>query len=173
MRESQGITMIELLVVVALAAILISATVVVAAPWLAREEMRSAVNEVNGYLQLARIEAVRRNHECRFVVDRNTSALRVLDTLGTSSLADDVVLHRRTLRGAVAFARPDIGEPVTLDQIGATPSYHTVFTADGMVDSGTGTVYLGGGGEFGSVSVYAAGGTELERWNGTSWQLGF
>ena len=172
MRSELGVTLVELVVVLGLALVVAAVTVAYSMPWMVKESVRSAAFDVNGMLQLAKVEAVSRNRPCRFVVDTAAGELQVWDTLGSDPTSDDVLLHDRTLPTHVAFARPDVGSAVTLDAVDAV-SYQAVFTSDGMLSSSPGVVCLNGGESFGSVSVYAAGGMEIFRWNGTEWTSGF
>jgi len=166
MRNERGMTMIELLVVLVMASILVALTVVASTPWMAEESMRSAMSSVQSTMQLARVEAVSRNRDCRFVIDSQAGELQVRDTLGNT------LLHERQLPGSVIVARPDSGAAVTLELVSGT-TYRAVFRSDGTVSSGTGEVYLRGGDSFGSVSLFGAGGVEANRWNGTEWEVGF
>jgi prepilin-type N-terminal cleavage/methylation domain-containing protein len=172
MRDQRGMTLIELLVVAGLVAITVAVTVIASAPWIARESMRSAASNVVSTIQRAKIEAVSRNRDCRFVVDTAAGNLEIWDSLGTPSTLDDVLLHQAELPSVVGFARPDSGGVATLDPI-ATDRYQTVFASDGSVNTGVGGVYLQGGDGYGNVAVHAAGGTEVRYWNGTSWVAGY
>jgi len=166
MRNERGMTMIELLVVLVMASILVALTVVASTPWMAEESMRSAMSSVQSTMQLARVEAVSRNRDCRFVIDSQAGVLQVRDTLGNT------LLHDRRLPDSVIVARPDSGAAVTLELVSGS-TYRAVFLSDGTVSSGTGEVYLRGGDSFGSVSLFGAGGVEANRWNGTEWEVGF
>ncbi len=172
MRSELGVTLVELVVVLALALGLAAVTVAYSMPWMVKESVRSAAFDVNGMLQLAKVEAVSRNRPSRFVVDTAAGELQVWDTLGSDPTSDDVLLHDRTLPTHVVFARPDAGPAVTLDAVDAA-SYQAVFTSDGMLSSGPGVICLNGGESFGSVAVYGAGGIEVFRWIGTGWASGF
>ena len=165
-------TLVELVVVLGLALALAAMTVAYSLPWMVKEGVRSAAFDVNGMLQLAKVEAVSRNRPSRFVVDTVRGELQVWDGLGSDPTSDDVLLHDRTLPSHVLFARPDTGSAVTLDAVDAV-SYEAIFRSDGMLDSSPGVVCLNSGDSFGSVSVYGAGGTEVFRWNGTGWASGF
>lgn len=172
MCRQRGMTLIEMMIVVAFASLILVAVAAYTVPWLAREGMRSAVYDVQTFMQLARIEAVSRNHACRFVINTDNGRVRVFDTNGTNPTGDDVMLYERTLPSSVSFARPDAGAPVTLSQIGASDEYQTVFTSDGIVALGPGEVVLLGGQRYGRVSVFGAGGIQVERWNGSTWHVG-
>jgi len=169
MHKQNGMTLIELVIVVALASVTLVATATYSLPWIARERARSAVYDVQSYLQLTRIEAVSRNRDCRFVLDTSTRSLQVLDGNGTSATNDDVLLYGTTLPSQIQFARPDTGSAVTLQQVGTSSAYETVFTSDGIVSAGTGDVALFGGDEFNRVMVFGAGGVSVDRWAGSGW----
>jgi Tfp pilus assembly protein FimT len=163
-------TLIELVIVVALASVTLLATATYALPWIARERARSAVYDVQSYLQLTRIEAVSRNRDCRFVLDTSTRSLKVFDGNGTTATkGDDVLLYETTLPTQIQFARPDTGNAVTLSQVGTSSVYETVFTSDGIVSDGTGEVALYGGEEYNRVMVFGAGGVSVDRWAGSGW----
>jgi Tfp pilus assembly protein FimT len=164
-------TLLEALLVMALAAVVLIAGADYSISWIARENMRSAIYDVQTFIQLARVEAVSRNHECRFVVDSSAQTLQVLDTNGTGTTSDDTELYRRALPSSVDLARPDSGAPVTLTAVD-TNLFETTFTPDGTVSNGTGQIYLYGGERYGRISVFGAGGTRVERWNAGSWEIG-
>ncbi|MDX1388459.1 MAG: GspH/FimT family pseudopilin [Acidobacteriota bacterium] len=171
-RGERGITMIELLVVVTLGLLIVTATAATALPWIARERMRSAIYDVQTFVQIARVEAVSRDQDCRFVIDTDARDLWVMDSVGTSTRTDDVVLHSRKLPDWIEIDRPDAGAAVTMQQIGTTDSYEVVFTSDGIASSGAGEVCLFGGERYGRLTVFGAGGVLVERWDGSSWNEG-
>jgi len=174
MRSEAGMTLIELVIVVAVGALILAIVSAVSIPWMKKEAMRSAVYDVQTYIQLAKIEAVSRNRECRFVVDTTNRKLEVYDGSGTDAATDktdDVLLYETTIPESVSFTNPQTGAAVTLDDMG-TGAFQIEFTSDGIVNVGAGVVMLHGGSSFGRVSVYAAGGVEVERWNGSGWYAG-
>lgn len=172
-KPDSGVTFLELVVVMAALLLLLAVALAYSIPSLAREGLRGSVYDVASCLQLARMEAVNRNRECRCVVDSDAETLEVFDTRGTSSTTDDLRLHRRQLPEAVIFARPTAGPAVTLAQIGASSRYQCVFASDGSVGAGQGDVAMFGGDAFGRVVVFGAGGTRIERWDGSGWSGGF
>lgn len=172
MNDQSGITLTELLVVVGLASIVTVTTIVFSAPLLVRETVRSALHDAQAAVQLAKIEATSRNRACRFVVDTDQRTWSVWDTQGTDPRDDDLQLFRRSIPEAVAFGRPDAGAAVTLDQIGTSAAFEAVVTSTGIVSDGTGDVCLAGGDGFGRLSVHAAGGVQLQRWDGSNWKPG-
>ncbi len=171
MRRDAGLTLPELLMVLALGALVLAATAAYSVPWLARESMRSAIYDVQTSLQTARIQAVSRNHDCAFAINTGTRLVRVVDTMGTASTADDQILDETELPDSIAFARPDAGLPVTMTNLGGG-WFGARFTSEGTVAAGWGEIVLFGGNAFGRLSLFAAGGVQVDRWNGSSWQTG-
>lgn len=54
-------------IVMVLVAIITTAVATYSIPWLGREEMRGAIYTIQEYLQPARVQAVSRNRDCRFL----------------------------------------------------------------------------------------------------------
>lgn len=172
MRNAKGMTLIEVMLVVAVASLVLMTTAAYSVPWIAREKMRGAIYDVQLYMQLARVEAVSRNTDCRMVVDTAGGTLQVLDSVGTAGIYDDILLYTRSLPELVEFDRPDSGSAVTLSQIGSSDSYQAIFSSDGTVTSGIGVVVLQGAEQYGKVSVFGAGGTQVEKWTNGAWHVG-
>jgi len=172
MKRENGMTLLELVVVLALAASVLLVLGSYAMPWLRQEAMRSALYDVQTHLQLARVEAITRNRSCRFEIDTATRLIRVYDRVDPADTTDDVLLHSAQIATDIVFSRPGGGDPVTLSQIGATTAYEAVFGSDGAVSDGVGDVVFLGGVRYSRVSVFGAGGTQVERWNDGAWHVG-
>ena len=172
MTSQRGMTLVELLVVLALAAIAFLAAGSFALPWVQQQTMQSAIYAVQTHLQLARVEAITRNRACRFEVDTATRVVSVYDVMDPADLSDDVLLHRSTLDTDIDFSRPEGGGAVTPSQIGTTTKFETVFRSDGVVTAGVGDVVLLGGLRYNRISVFGVGGTQVERWNNGAWHVG-
>ena len=170
MDKHAGFTLLELLVVLVVLGLALAAGSLFAASAIASETMRGTLHDAGSLLQLARIEAVKRNHECRFAVDPTARTMSVIDTNGTSTTTDDQVLRVRSIPRLVALARPDAGSPITFAPKGS--SYVVDFDSDGYVNEGSGEMVLFGGARYGRLTVYAAGGVHYEKWNGSAWDLG-
>jgi Tfp pilus assembly protein FimT len=170
-NRQAGITILELVVTLFLAAVLLATTASLAIPWLAREAVRSATHEIQSALQLARVESVKRNGNCRLVMQTDERTMTVWDGKRTSSTSDDELLHTVRLPGSINFARPDGSPPVTFTDLGSS-SYEVEFDSDGSVSSGEGEVVLFGGGVYRRLTVFVAGGTRVSHWTGSSWETG-
>jgi Tfp pilus assembly protein FimT len=158
------------MLVVALVAVSITIALNALSGWTGREEMRSGVYAIQIFLRLAQTEAAARGRACRFLVDTSTRTLTVVDLNDPASTSDDIRIASSTLSRGVSFASPT-GVPVTIElQSGAT--YGTTFASDGSVSAGAGEVSLQGSSSFSRITVLGAGGTRVERWDGTAWTRG-
>ena len=77
---------------------------------MARENLRSSIQDVRNVLQLTRMEAVSRNRDCRFEINTTDGRLRGLDTLGTDNRRDDVPLYDGRLPSSVVLARSNLSQ---------------------------------------------------------------
>jgi hypothetical protein len=150
---------------------LVALGAVAAVPRLAREAMRSALHNGGTLVRAAQIESVKRNRPCRFVMDLGARTMSVVDTIGTTTASDDVVLRSFALPTVVSVARPDAGPPITFTA-GSGSAYHVEFAPDGSVSTGAGEMVLFSGGRYTKVVVYSAGGVRYEKWNGSLWRVG-
>jgi prepilin-type N-terminal cleavage/methylation domain-containing protein len=171
MRQESGFSLVEVVIVMVLAGLLITASVVYALPWFGREDMRGAVYDVQTYLQLTKVQAVTRNRSCQFRLDAANRRLSVVDLNDPSTSSDDVELSSVTLPSTVSFADPSGGTPITLSLISGT-TYQATFDADGEVSSGAGVVTLLGGSKYSRLTLFGAGGMRSETWDGSVWRAG-
>lgn len=167
--SQQGLTTLELMAVTALLVAILTAVTAYSVPAIARATVRSAVYDIQSFVQLTRIEAIKRNHACRLVIDAVNGELRVWDTMGTPNINDDEQLHVLHFPGTVAFAEPGGGSPVSLEPLGSG-LFQTRFESNGSVIAGVGSVSLAGGDRFQRISVLGAGGVLVEHWTGSSWE---
>jgi len=167
-RFESGYTLSELLVVLAMVALVLMLSLTYAIGWIGRAECRGGVYAMQSFLQRARMEAVARNRACRFTVDTATRKMRVYDLVDVASNSDDLLLSDTTLSPKLSFARPDPGAAVTLSSISGT-TYGATFASDGSLSAGAGVVTLLSGEGYLRVSLYGAGGATIERWNGAAW----
>jgi prepilin-type N-terminal cleavage/methylation domain-containing protein len=166
--NEHGISLAEVIVVMAVFALFATAALSFALPWLGREEMRGAIYQVQQALQIGRGQAITRNRDCRFLINTATRQIDVVDLNDPLNLSDDILLQRLSLSDGVSFARPDVGAPVTLALLSGT-TYQATFASDGSVTSGAGLIALQGGDANYRVNLFAAGGVRVERWNGSTW----
>lgn len=171
MHSEQGMSLAELTVVMVLVAVITTAVATYSIPWLGREEMRGAVYTIQEYLQLARVQAVSRNRDCRFLIDSGSRRVSVVDLNDPSTSSDDIPLYAATLSTRVSFGRPDSGSAVTLASVSGD-LYQATFASDGSVTAGAGLIAVQGGDGSYRVNIYGAGGVRVERWDGSSWVAG-
>jgi prepilin-type N-terminal cleavage/methylation domain-containing protein len=171
-RSEGGFTLLELVSVLAIAAVLIAMTMFVAGPMIGNESGRGAMYELQMLAQLARMEAVARNRECRLLLCPASREMLVIDTRGTTAdPSDDEVLHGTVLPESVTFERPDAGSAVNWASIGGTPEWFQVrFASDGTVEAGEGDVIVHGGERYGKVAVFVSGGTQVTTWTTGGWK---
>ena len=171
MRAERGYTLPELIVVLAIISLLITVTITYALPWFAREDMRSAVYQVQVHLQVARVQAVTRNHACAFRVDTSTGHVQVYDLNDPSLSTDDILLTEFALPSTVSFSDPGGGSAVTLTSLSST-LFQATFGSDGSVTAGAGVIMMTGGNRYNRLSLFAAGGVRVDIWNGSAWVNG-
>lgn len=169
-KRQAGMTVSELLIVFTLATMVMALGAVATVPRIARESMRGALHNIGSLVRAARLESVKRNRSCRFVVDLTARTLSVVDTNGTASVSDDTTLRSLLLPSIVSVARPDAGSPITFTL--ASGVYHVEFDPDGHVSTGAGEIVLCSGERYGKVIVYSAGGVRYQKWDGLSWVAG-
>jgi len=158
-------TLIELLLVLVMASLVLVAAMAYSIPWLARESTRGAAFDVQTFIQLARIEAVTRNHGVKLELESDLKRLQVIDD-STSE-----VLYEADLPESISFADPSAGTPITLASVSGT-LYRLTFSSDGTVSAGQGVVTLFGGDVYQRVSVFLAGGVQVDHWSGSGWEAG-
>ncbi len=165
---AKGISLVELLVVLAVGSLALTVTITVSVPLIAREQGRSAAYDLRTQMQRAKVEAVTRNHQCRMTVDESTKTLQVLDSMGTTGTLDDQILSKVVFPGPVAFARPDGGDAVQLETVSGDTS-QVRFDSDATVAGGAGEVVLYAGSDYMKVEIFPSGGIELTTWDGSAW----
>lgn len=167
----RGATLAEMMTVLAVAGVLLAGATTVSITWSGREAARRASYDVRTYFQLARAHAVSRNRACRVLLNTASGALQVWDLNDPAISGDDIRLAAMTLSNGIKFQRPDLSTPVTMSLVSGT-IYEAVFAQDGTVTSGAGVVSIKAMDRFDQVTLYGAGGTKLERWNGSAWVMG-
>jgi len=166
-----GVSLFEIMIVMVLLSILSAIGVSFATTYIRKERMRSAAYVVQTHMQMARIEALSRNRNCRFTIDDSDGTIEVLDLMDPADASDDVVISSTQLPTEIAFDRPDAGSPISLNNISGT-IYETTFQQDGVVSSGDGDICMKIDEDYRRVSVYVAGGVHMSRWHLGVWAEG-
>ncbi len=140
MRPTRGMTLIELMVVLALVALLLLAAAPGVGSWLRNSEIRNAAQGIVNALQQARSEAIRRNRDVWFsLVTPSAASSAVLDnTCALSSASASWVVSLASPEGACAQAAGASSTPFVIDkQAQGAGSPHAVVTVRGSDCSGT------------------------------------
>ncbi len=167
-RRERGLTLLEVIAVMTIMGIIAAIGVTYASSWIRREQMRSSAYVIQTHMQMARVEAMSRNRDCRFVIDDSDGSIRVIDLNDPSDTTDDILIASAELPTAINFQRPDVGSPITLNNVSGT-LWETTFRQDGVVSSGSGSVHIATDDLYRKVSVYVAGGVHLQTWDGSTW----
>jgi Tfp pilus assembly protein FimT len=171
MSDQSGISMVEVVVVLALSALALGSATAISGAWSSRERAGDVAYELQSSIQLARTEAVLRNRDCRVTIDTMTHQVAVWDGMGTLDLTDDTLLQALDLPASVSFERPDGVSPVTLDE--PTPDvFQARLGSAGTVVLGAGEVGLHSGDRFLRLTLAGAGGLRVQNWNGAAWVSG-
>jgi Tfp pilus assembly protein FimT len=164
-------TFFEVMIVMLLLAIISAIGVSFASSWVRRERMRSSAFVIQTHMQMARVESMSRNRNCRFTIDTSNNEVQVIDLMDPSDNTDDVVITTTLLPVEIEFDRPDAGSAITINNLSGS-IYETTFQQDGVVSSGSGDVIIATDDAYKRVSVYVAGGVHMRSWRAGGWAEG-
>lgn len=180
MRKDSGFSMIELMVVIAIIAVVTAITVPNFLSWIPRKRLASASDELFSNLLYTKMQAIKSNRDWAVVFDYGGNSYTIQRDYGGSNTA----VRSVDLSGYGSGVRYGGGNPGTPavpgdvntsipgDGISYTgPSNTVVFTSRGMVDN-LGYVYLTNAFNS-SVAVgtpVLAGVVSQRVWSGTSWE---
>ena len=128
MTDNNHYSFPELLTVVCTICLLLLASSTYFLPTLPSSSLESSVHELHVAVQLARIEAVSRNRECRVELNARDHSVRIYDSQGTTRTADDQLLHHLSLPSSIRLTHSNAGTSHTLQ---------LSFKADGAADKTT------------------------------------
>ena len=176
MRKS-GFTLIEMIVVIAIMAIMLGIAVPAFLGMTPRSSLKTAARDIISNLQLARVEALRGRTTWAVQFDTDNARYRILDDDGTDdtwNTTDDHVFktvnfsdYRDVSYGSAQGARPDCSDPPDGVSFSAN---RVTFKSDGSSESGTVYIQNADGDTFAVGSLSAAGRIKSWRNYGSGWE---
>jgi type IV fimbrial biogenesis protein FimT len=103
--KQRGFTIIEVVIVITIAAFLLAAVMPSVGTWLRNSRLRTAAESITVGLQQARAEAVRRNQPVSFYLVSDTDALSMSDSCALSSTSSGWVVALASPAGRCATDR--------------------------------------------------------------------
>lgn len=113
LRRSLGFTLIELMVVVAIMAILAAISTPYILDWIDATKLRSGVSAVTTHLALARSEAIKYPKSTPTSLSITTGAAWIVDTVEAKTACDSNCTMTAASATSLAFTRRGILEPLT------------------------------------------------------------
>lgn len=99
-RNTRGYTMVELVVVVAIAAILAATAALNFSEWIANSRVRTSAESIQNGLMLAKAEAVRRNAKVQFVLTDTVPIVGNVNTITASTSGRSWVVRQYRSTGS-------------------------------------------------------------------------
>lgn len=151
MRRQSGFTLVELMIAIAIAALLAAFAIPNFMDWLPKYRLRSAVDELFSDLQNAKMEAIRSGSACG--ISFAAGSYTVSCTGKTVTLAD--------FESGVTFARPDAG--------GAYPASISFNTRGLSTTSSYAYLTNDPKSAYFRVGALTSGVVRIQKWNGSTW----
>jgi len=107
MTRNHHYSLPELLAVIGTICLLLLATSATYIPTLSTGSLEGSVHDLHVAIQIARVEAVSRNRDCRIEIDSNQHSVQIYDSLGTAGTADDRLLHQLDFPAGIQLTHPD------------------------------------------------------------------
>lgn len=112
MHRQRGVTLVELMVVTAIAAVLVVAAVPSFSDMLARKRVEGVVSQLNTDLQFARSDAAQRNSNVRMTFGSNCYVIHTVGSIGTSCTQSTVSIGTGALQ--IKLVQMDAASTVSL-----------------------------------------------------------
>ena len=185
-KRELGFTMIELVIAVAIIAIMTAIAIPGFSTWLPNYRLKSAARDVYSNMQLAKMGAVRNNGNWAIVFDTTAGAHRYLvcsddgvddDWSATGDNATEKIVDLGDYSSGVAYGHGNATTNATVgggvfpdDDISYTTNV-AIFTPRGTVNT-LGYVYLSNnkGSSYAAATPNIAGLIILRKWTGTAWE---
>jgi len=114
-RASRGMTLVELMVTLAVAAVLLFAVVPDVGSWMRNLQIRNTAEAIQNGLQRARNEAVRRNTSVRFSLVSLNNPATMDNSCALSAASGSWVVSLRDPSGKCGMAASDTVDPMLID----------------------------------------------------------
>jgi prepilin-type N-terminal cleavage/methylation domain-containing protein len=122
MRKNTGFSLLELMVVIAIIAILSTIAVPGIIGWLPKHRVGNAARDVKSTLEFARSNAIKRNTEVRVDFDWNNDNMTVVEVLEINpGTFVETILRIRQMPGDVDLDDIDLGDEVRFNGHGFAP----------------------------------------------------
>lgn len=155
MQKKAGFSLLELMIVIGIIAILSAIVTPNVIRWFQNQGLRSAVSELQGNLQLAKLTAVRQNESCTVNFNTVTGSYDI-------PCANKTVLLS-SYSGGVVFGMPPAS--------GGTMATAITFTSGGQCSLSR-NVFLTdrNNSAYYKILTLVSGGIVTSKWNGSDWQ---
>jgi type IV fimbrial biogenesis protein FimT len=167
-RLQRGFTIMEMMVAIAILAIMAVVSVPTIRSWIPNQRLRSAANELYTNLQWAKLNAIQKNETWTVSFDPDNLKYQILDGSDTSVRTVDLSSYGSSVDFGFGEATTEIGGGGTTDPVTYT-GHAAAFNSRGMSGE-AGYVYLKNDQDRAyAVGNLTSGFVMVRRWQGSAW----